>query len=261
MKKLSILSLLGFVLFILSCGTTVTDKEIQQMADSIRIADSLSMKKSSSSTSAIQNALEKKVDYWIGISNRDLPELLKKFTLEEDKIEGGGWYIHKNKKNKFKNHLEVPVSTNGYFYLKTNYCGDDWIFHDQIVANITGISLYSSIEEGFSDYNVRNNNANFVFESCHLSSPLKDGYIVMAIASNYDKEISIRFKGDQKSKDIILSEEDKIIITECFKLSQCLTVSKNQYSQIIVLDERNPEQYSYIVPEGNYPTAEIKKTN
>ena len=83
----------------------------------------------------------------------------------------------------------------------------------------------------------------------------------MAIASNYDKEISIRFKGDQKSKDIILSEEDKIIITECFKLSQCLTVSKNQYSQIIVLDERNPEQYSYIVPEGNYPTAEIKKTN
>jgi hypothetical protein len=204
--------------------------------------------------------LDNAVKNWTTQAETGLPELLKKFNLEEDKVEGGGWYSHKMNKNKYKTHIEVPVSTNGYFYLKTNYCGDDWIFHNHLVVNIAGSQFYSSSLESYSDYNVHDNSGGYVYESLHLTAPLQDGYIVNLIAANQDKEITVRFKGDQKTKDITLSKDDKEIILDCFLLSQYLSVTKNDYIQNIVFNKERPSEF-YLVPKGNYPSAEIKKTN
>lgn len=203
--------------------------------------------------------LDTHISFWKEQAQTYYTELLKKFELQEDKVEGGGWYVHKSKKNKNKTHIEVPVSTNGYFYLKTNYCGADWIFHKQVVINIGGVSLYSSSLEGISDYKVQDNNAGYVFESCHLTSPLEDNLLIQAISASEEKEITIRFKGDQKYQDIKLSKEDIKIISECFMLSQFLTVIKNESVSEIVYNKKDPNGY-FLCPKGNYPTAEIKKS-
>ncbi len=203
--------------------------------------------------------LDNHISFWKEQAQTYYTELLKKFELQEDKVEGGGWYVHKSKKSKNKTHIEVPVSTNGYFYLKTNYCGADWIFHNQIVINIGGVSLYSSSLDGISDYKVHDNNGGNVFESCHLTSPLEDNLLIQAITASEDKEITIRFKGDQKYQDIKLSKEDKQIISECFMLSQFLTVTKNESISEIVYNKNDPNGY-FLCPKGNYPTAEIKKS-
>ena len=210
---------------------------------------------------SLQVFLDEKVKNWSELSKQGLTEFLKEFTYQEDKIEGGGWYLHKQRKSKYKTHIEVPVSSNGYFYLKTNYCGDDWIFHNQVVLNIDGNTLYSSKLESYSDYVVHTNNNGKVFESCHLTSPLEDNKIILAIASNAEKKISIRLKGDQNFEDITLSEDDKRIIGECYDLSQLLSVTNNEFVQQIILDDKRPKKASYLIPKGNFPTAEIKKTN
>jgi len=203
--------------------------------------------------------LETHISFWKEQAEQYYPELIKKFDLQEDKVEGGGWYIHKSKKNKYKTHIEVPVSTNGYFYLKTNYSGDDWIFHKGIVLNIDGESIYSSSLKGFSEYIVNDNNGGTVFESCHLTSPLLDKLLIQVIAANQDKKIAIRFKGDQKYQDIILSKEDKKLISECMFLSQMIVASQVDSISEIRYNENDPNGY-YLCPKGNYPTAEIKKT-
>ncbi len=200
--------------------------------------------------------LDSAVNFWTAQSKSyPLTELLNNFDLQEDKVEGGGWYLHKKRKNKHKNHIEVPVSTNGYLYLKTNYCGDDWIFHDHLVLNIAGGTLYSSKIESYSDYTVKNNSGGQVFESLHLTDPLKDGIIIQAIFANFmnaknadSLDISIRLKGDQKYKDIKLGKEEIGIIAECYLLSQMLTVTNNEYISNIIFDQNQPKAF-YLTPK------------
>lgn len=245
---LSIMTILSIFLFACNGGSSVEEK-INKENPTQKPIDSA------------QIYLANAVRYWTKDmqSETKLPELLKKFNLVEDKVEGGGWYLHKKNKSKYKTHIEVPVSTNGYFYLKTNYCGDDWIFHNRIVVKI--IEQYNSSRlESYSDFNVRENNSGYVFESLHLTDPVQDGLIINLIAANQEEEITVRFKGDQKVYDITLSKEDKEIIKDCFYLSQYLSVLKNEYIQSVVYDTNYRYEFS-VVPKGNFPTAEIKKIN
>ena len=208
----------------------------------------------------LRNLLEKEVYKWFEMSYEDSTNLFSKFILEEDLVEGGGWYHHKKNKNKNHSHIEVPVSTNGYFYLKTNYSGDDWIFHNYLICKVADTKFSSSSLETYSDFSVRSNTASKVFESLHLTLPKLDGQIIKFISENTNNEVIIRFKGKQKHFDITLSNIEKEILRDSFVLSQYLTAKTNNSVGMMLLDDENFNNF-YIIPTGNNPTADIRLTN
>ncbi len=215
--------------------------------------------KSSSTTENVKpkkSPLQKSIDKYKKEAKENLTPLLQKFTLVEDKVEGGGWYYHKNGNSKYQSHIEVPISTNGYFYLKTNYYGSDWLFHNQIIVNIDGTSYYSSIIENHDDYSVTDVLGGGVLEILHLTDPQLDAHIVSLIFKNQDEEIIVRFKGDQAEKDITLSKADKEVIKDCFLLSQYLTVTKNK--KVSKIEDNALKDGFYLIPNGNFPEASIK---
>lgn len=197
----------------------------------------------------------------------ELPKLKSSFYVNEDKINGGGWYHHRFT-NKYCTHIEVPVSTNGYFYLKTHYYGDDWIFHNYITVKIGDVIYTSTNLEHFSDYNVRDNDFNGVYENLHLTKPTIDMNIIKEIANNTAKNIQIRFKGDQKYYDLTLTERNKQMIKESYLLSRYIILNNNVgfsndgisvFNKNDVVKEKDANiKNLLILPSNAWPDADIK---
>lgn len=190
-----------------------------------------------------------------------IPELKLKFNFIEDKINNSGWYLHKKNRSKYQTHIEIPVSANGYFFLKSSYYGNDWIFHDCITVKVGEESFNSSRLDAHSDFNMRDNKAGKVFETLNLTKPSLDMAIIKEISENLDKEILIRFNGKETSFDLTLTDQDKKIIQESYLLSRYLTVLNNEEVGTFFENGQSQLKDAFILPPNSLPGADIKLTN
>jgi hypothetical protein len=251
MKKTSLL--LGLALLALnSCSDS---KQTTDNAVTPPKVDSAAIKQAT-----IQKNAEKYVEETKQEAEANLPTLLKEFNLKKDKVQDGGWYIHKKVKGKSVSHIEAPVAMNGYIYLKAHYAGEDWIFATEVIAKVGDKQYYSSKLKKGDDLLFENIADGKVFEILHLTSPKDDVSLIAAIALAPDNlEITIRFNGDQKFKDITLSKEDRKVLYDSWFLSQFISSKENGVELLTVTT--NDKDEIFIAPKGNFPNGDFKLNN
>lgn len=218
--------------------------------------------------------LDSTIAYWKAYADNNLTRLLEKFNFEEDTIPGVGWYKHKSLKGQNETHIEIPVSSNGYMYLKTLYAVPDWVSDftsnrsiDVKVGDITVPSSYSTDQLSGRSIKEYQGKGEKLVEVSHLTDPMQDGLIILLMTSNIDKNIVITFERE-KSEDvdavktnvaITLDSREKEIITDCFLLSQCIAVTKN--TEVANIDFFNKYGlWGYLIPIHNESDAAIKST-
>lgn len=153
----------------------------------------------------------------------DLVKTKSNFSYKNDEFQKVGWYTHKLENTSNRNTLMAKVNSTGYIYLEDQFYGEDWIFHTHVEVKI-GDNIYKSDDVKGSD-NERENSGGDVWETITYSNG-KDNGILQAIAENSDKQIKVRFVGDQHISDFILSTSDKNIIRDSYNLSNLIKKSK-----------------------------------
>jgi hypothetical protein len=150
----------------------------------------------------------------------ELARLKKKFVFKADKIYGGGWYTHRSQTvdDTFnRTYLYAPVNDKGDVYLETQYYGDDWIFHTQVVVRIGSDVLESASIPSYDPAISHDNSGGSVWEHIAFTDG-RDHGILEAIARNADKPILVRLVG-KYDKEFSLSARDKYAIRDSFELA------------------------------------------
>ena len=188
-------------------------------------------------------------------------KITENFEFQEDKVAGGGWYFHKDCCKKNNTHIEVPVAANGYFYLKSHYTGSDWLFHRSITVSIDGNARASSKLDPSSDFVTHKIGGKGIYETVHYTSPVLDMKIVQLIAQNIDKEIIVRFNGDETNFDLTLSDADKKRIKDSYMLSRYLTYSENDEITYQDAEAGTPIKDLIVLTKFGTPKGDIKSVN
>lgn len=161
--------------------------------------------------------------------NREALEKLKKnFSFKKDEFKNSGWYTHKNQtvNNSWsRTCLATPVDADGYIYLTSQYYGDSWLFHSKVMVKTGSAVLEAGEVSTLSNDHHTQIGSGSVWEINHYTNN-RDNGIIKLIAENYDKEIKVRFVGQQYEKDITLSKQDKVAIKESYELSELLKKTK-----------------------------------
>lgn len=159
-------------------------------------------------------------------NKEELETLKKKFIYKADEFNNTGWYYHKTWGTNWLNRsgLVCRVNAKGYIYMESQYHGDSWIFHNKAIVKI-GESVYETEHIPlYSNHHHTDNNYNGVYEVNKYVNGLDNG-IIYQIAQNHDKEIKVRFAGDQKIKDFTLGKQDKQAIADCSRLAQLIILN------------------------------------
>lgn len=180
----------------------------QAQADSIERA-------AEARTDSIQRAADK----------RRLAVLKKRFTFKADEVRGGGWYTHKNQtvdNSWSRNYLDAPVAADGHTYLRSNYHGEDWIFHTKVIVRVGDQVIESDEVSLSSPEHTTDNSGDSVWETIHFTQH-RDNGILAAIAQSKQQRIIVRFEGDQYMKTFDLADGDRTAIRESYELSNLIT--------------------------------------
>lgn len=154
---------------------------------------------------------------------RDIDSMLHDFIKEDDEFQKITFYTHKifGKNWNNRNTIRVVVRGNGSYYMESNYYGKDWLFHNQIIILING-STISSPQIMLTDKAHKTDNT--AYEVWEVNDYNNDNAILGNIAALKNKEIKVRFVGQQNDVDATLSKADKDAIAESYDLATDLGV-------------------------------------
>jgi hypothetical protein len=155
-------------------------------------------------------------------------KLLNKFDVKVDKMDNSITYRHRY--FKYRPETQCSIESVILYDTKTNrqklalyssYTSSDWIFHnhvkfmiiDTVKETSTDKSPFTNVEEGY------------VSEICSYHS-IEDFNIVIWIARNKDKEVSVRFVGRNGDRDFTLTDDCKSAIKETIDLYNVINIKK-----------------------------------
>ncbi len=236
-------------LFITSCGENVKEEP--------KVEPEKSQVEEEEESEISKEEMQADYDRLKEYTNKD--GFFEMFESKEDKVNGGGWFFYSGCCKKNETHIEVPIASNGYFYLKAHYTGKDWLFFKSITVSIDGEARSSSTLSFGSDMKVEKTGGKGIYETAHFTKPSLDMEIVRLIAENTDKEIIVRFNGDELNYDLTLSKLDKQRIKDCYMLARYTTYQENDtYSYIGDSDEI---EHKLLLTKHGVPTGDIKEVN
>ena len=154
-----------------------------------------------------------------------LLELIKKnFIYSKDEFKEVGFYKHKNWGNNtpMRTCMNAYVNTIPTVYLRSNFVGDSWLFHEQAKLSIDGKIIGTDVIRS-SDAIRETIGGGDVFES---NTYIMNYDVVKAIADNVDKTIKVRLEGDKYYRDFTIPDKDKKAIQDCWVLWQLLFLKK-----------------------------------
>lgn len=165
--------------------------------------------------------------YWSKEKSKRIFDSLKShFFKSNDEFEKISWYTHKilGDHDYWSNRCTIVarVRNDGFEYMESNFHGSDWIFHNKITVLIGDKIIESPFIPTYSKDHKTDNNENGVWEvNCYNQTG--DNGILKAISEDTNAVIKVRFQGDQKVRDVILSKADKKAISESNLLSAALS--------------------------------------
>ena len=151
---------------------------------------------------------------------KEFEKLKNKFTYKYDDFKGGGFYTHKTfgKYKPRRKTLTSGVNSEGYYWLRSNYYSNDWLFHHTIQVLIGEMKYTSEKVESYENNNIHDNSGGKVYEQITFN----DISILKQIAQNTDQKIKIRFIGDKYHDDATLSSKDKQALKDCYELGEII---------------------------------------
>lgn len=220
--------LILFVLIVRMCGGT--EPALSESSTVVDGANSVEEPNKEPASSAEPVISKDKLLTELEAEKIKLSAAKKNFDFEGDEFTGGGWYRHKlwNVNRTYnKTFLKANVNADGYAYLVSQYYGDDWLFHESIVAKIGDVVIVSNEVESYEEENRRDNSGGSVWEYVHFTDN-RDSGILEAIGNAPEKLVKIRLKGRQYHKDYTLSKNDKQAIADCLTLSRLIKSVKEK---------------------------------
>lgn len=246
-----IISAFTFSLIVVSCGEKSNSESEPKSNQNTEVVDQ--KKKDENAKKEAQADFDKLKEY----TNKD--GFFDKFELIEDEVTGGGWYLYSGCCKKNETHIEVPFAKNGFFYLKAHFTGKDWLFYKSITVSIDGKTNNSSTLSVGSDFKVEKIGGKGVYETAHFTKPSLDMEIVRLIAENIDKEIIVRFNGDEINYDLTLTKADKQRIKDCYMMARYTTYQENEaYSYF---GEGDKIEHKLLLTDHGAPDGDIKAVN
>lgn len=150
--------------------------------------------------------------------------LRPRFSCRPDEVKGGGWYTALGwtpRELWDATYLDAPLTDQGRVYLRSNLARKGWIFHERLIVRVGDQVLQTETVPSFDPSNERDNGSDFIFETIHFTQN-RDAGVLAAIASNADKVIRVRFEGDQRSYDVVLTNANKRVIRDAVELGGAL---------------------------------------
>jgi hypothetical protein len=149
-----------------------------------------------------------------------IDSLKKQFTFKRDSIYDGGYYEPRGQSGAGTDLL-CFVSDRGVLDFRSVYVGDDWIFHEQVVARIGDRVVETATVPTYDKDNYNNTIGGGVFESITFLDN-RDGGLPRAIAESEGEVINIRLVGRQRTHDFKLSTRAQNRIRDCVRFSSRL---------------------------------------
>jgi hypothetical protein len=144
-------------------------------------------------------------------------KLAAKFIKTTDEFKGIDFYrYHKHWPNRKTVYAEC--SSEGYYYLRSNWYASDWLFHESISLLFEDGTILRSEEVSTLDKkNRQENEGGDVWENVTYNNSQD---LVEMISRNKDKKIIVRFNGRQYYDDIVLTASDKNKIASIYELAK-----------------------------------------
>jgi hypothetical protein len=123
------------------------------------------------------------------------------------------------------------VSGDGVLDFRTVYVGDDWVFHEQVVARIGERVVETSSVPTYDRDNYRDTmGGGSVFESVTFTVA-RNGGLPRAIADSEGEVVKLRFVGRQRTRDFTLAMAARDRIRDCVRLSDLIRPARPSRSR------------------------------
>lgn len=155
-----------------------------------------------------------------------LNDLLKKFNINEDKLERITFYTHKNfpkyTSDKSCAYLYVVKDKQSWVRAKIQYVTQNhrWLFARYVTFYIDGVKIEKNFE--YSDWK-RDNGHGSLWEWVDLyGGGEKNEWVELFKKIEKSKETTVRIYGEKYYSDVIISDKEKTGIKESFELVELL---------------------------------------
>lgn len=155
----------------------------------------------------------------IADAKRKIDKLKPEFNSWHDEFEDLTFYRHKRfDKDHWPSRTTLIATCNnkGFQYLSSNYYGDDWIFHNQIIMVAEDTKLASNVvpRSNQNNYDDIDNYGN-VYEHIDFLDSLP---LLLSLNANLDRQVKIRLKGE-RNYDFDLNKKDHIAIAKTYQFA------------------------------------------
>lgn len=153
---------------------------------------------------------------------RVINRLVSRCLVTHDEFKDVTFYKHKTVGKYYPNRKTIYAECNseGYFYLRSNYHANDWIFHESVQVKIGDDVLTSGVVPSYDENNRQDNDAGSVWENVTYGDLGKA--IITRIAAKPEARVVVRFQGRQYHDDVTLSAADKNAIKEVYDLARSI---------------------------------------
>lgn len=159
------------------------------------------------------------------LTAKALTSALAKMRKETDEVRGLTWYHSKTQPYYVDTRSYVlpyialrDYSSSPILLVRFNYTGDKWVFFEKVTLMVDGKRYYKT----FNYFDMtRDNGGGDVWEYAHIENPSSSDIDMLWAIANSTKTI-IRFEGDDRYRDITVSQADKNAIKEVLNVYEMM---------------------------------------
>lgn len=214
------------VILILLCFVRCNTKDTRGNRDSLIVAASKANKvRDSLEIVQRQNEVTRKIDSL----NTTIKRIANKCIVSFDEFKNITFYQHKSTGKNWPNRKTIYAECNskGFYYLRSNYYSDDWLFHSRIQVKIGDQVIESEDIPSYSEGSRTENEGGNIWENVTYHE--LGQAIVAAIAKDPGQRVVVRFIGREYHHDETLTASSKNAIKDIYDLAR--TIGELEYYQ------------------------------
>lgn len=213
--KFGCLPIVVIVLIIMIAGIFSGSDDSGKLSDS----DSTSVKQESDEKAMIESIRLEEIEK----SKKTIDQLKSKFYYNYDEFKEVGFYKHKRwPQDHWPSYTTLTAGCNseGYTWIQSNFHGNDWIMHTNLILSNGETKVFSEVVESY-DKNHRTEVANdaSAYENITFTNSPQ---LLISLKANIDKTIKIRLQGVQYHHDYTLNKKDHQALAETYQFATAI---------------------------------------
>lgn len=156
-------------------------------------------------------------------SKKTIDQLKSKFYYNYDEFKEVGFYKHKRwPKDHWPTYttLTAGCNSNGYLWVQSNFHGNDWIMHTNLIISNGESKVFSeSIETYNKNHRTEVSNDASIYENVTFADSPQ---LLLSLNNNLDRSIKIRLQGSQYHHDYTLNKKDHQALSETYQFATAI---------------------------------------